>query len=226
MDQKIYHGDLTPSEIAHGLLAFFHRGNYRVQQVGNDEAVTVQIATVNNPISGGQTAMTVRLQKVADGVSVMIGQQAWLVWLQPGNNCYRCLAESVFPSRPFWTTLTQDIESLQLKEKVLQVIDNLARARGADFELSERLRRLVCDYCLTANPLGEPSCIACGAPLGEQQPYTCTHCGFVMKKVNPSARIAGKTPAFPNNQSRRSLDTRRSPESSNQSNKVIIIETG
>lgn len=197
MDQKIYHGDLTPSEIAHGLLAFFHRGNYRVQQVGNDEAVTVQIATVYNPISGGQTAMTVRLQKVADGVSVMIGQQAWFgVAASLGTTAIAAL-RNPFSLLGRLDDLAQDIESLQLKEKVLQVIDNLAQARCADFELSERLRRLVCDYCLTANPLAEPSCIACGAPLGEQQPYTCTHCGFVMKKgesICPNCRQDTRIP--------------------------------
>ncbi len=182
MDQKIYHGDVTPSEIAHGLLAFFHRGNYRVQQVGNDDAITVQIATIHNPISGGQTAMTVRLQKVTDGVSVMIGQQAWFgVAASLGTTAIAALRNPLSILGRL-DDLAQDIESLQLKEKVLQVIDNLARARGADFELSERLRRVVCAYCLTANPPGEPSCIACGAPLGEQQPFTCVYCGFVLKR--------------------------------------------
>jgi predicted amidophosphoribosyltransferase len=40
---------------------------------------------------------------------------------------------------------------------------------------------MVCEYCLTANPVGEPSCIACGAPLGEAQPRTCLNCGFVVR---------------------------------------------
>ncbi len=197
MDQKIYHGDITPSEIAHGLLAFFHRGNYRVQQVGNDEAVTVQIATVQNPISGGQTAMTVRLQKVTDGVSVTIGQQAWFgVAASLGTTAIAAL-RNPFSLLGRLDDLAQDIESLQLKDKVLQVIDNLARASGADFELSERLRRLVCDYCLTANPVGEPSCIACGAPLGEQQPFTCSRCGFVLKRnesICPNCRQDTRIP--------------------------------
>lgn len=197
MDQKIYHGDITPSEIAHGLLAFFHRGNYRVQQVGNDAAVTVQIATVQNPISGGQTAMTVRLQKVTDGVSVTIGQQAWFgVAASLGTTAIAAL-RNPFSLLGRLDDLAQDIESLQLKDKVLQVIDNLARARGVDFELSERLQRLACDYCLTANPVGEPSCIACGAPLGEQQPFTCAHCGFVLKRnesICPNCRQDTRIP--------------------------------
>jgi DNA-directed RNA polymerase subunit RPC12/RpoP len=64
--------------------------------------------------------------------------------------------------------IAQDIESLQLSEDIWKAIDNFANLKGATFELSERLRRIVCEYCNTANPVGEPSCIACGAPLGER----------------------------------------------------------
>jgi DNA-directed RNA polymerase subunit RPC12/RpoP len=60
-------------------------------------------------------------------------------------------------------------------------VDEVARSASASFELSERLKRTVCEYCGTANPVGEPSCIACGAPLGKVQPTTCPHCGFVVK---------------------------------------------
>ena len=77
--------------------------------------------------------------------------------------------------------LAQDIENLQLTEQVWQAIDEAAQAAGASFELSERLRRLVCEYCGTPNKLEEPACIACGAPLGVAQPRTCSHCGFIIK---------------------------------------------
>jgi hypothetical protein len=77
--------------------------------------------------------------------------------------------------------VAQDIESLQISDRIWEVIENVAYAAGASFELSERLRRLVCAFCDTANPVGEPSCIACGAPLGSAQPQTCPHCGFVVK---------------------------------------------
>ncbi|MEJ2601252.1 MAG: zinc ribbon domain-containing protein, partial [Anaerolineales bacterium] len=76
--------------------------------------------------------------------------------------------------------LAQDIDHLQLSDRVWELIEASARAAGATFELSKRLRRLVCSYCRSANPVGEPSCIACGAPLGEEQPDTCPNCGFVL----------------------------------------------
>jgi len=76
--------------------------------------------------------------------------------------------------------LAQDIENIQLKEKVWQTIDRVCATQGASHELSERLKRITCHHCGTANPLGEASCIACGAPLGDAQPATCANCGYVV----------------------------------------------
>ena len=59
-------------------------------------------------------------------------------------------------------------------------IEQAARASGASQELSERLKRVMCEYCRTANPVGQGACLACGAPLGESQPTTCPRCGFVV----------------------------------------------
>jgi hypothetical protein len=77
--------------------------------------------------------------------------------------------------------LAQDIESLQLTEQIWAAIQELARTAAAGHELSERLRRMVCEYCDSANPVGEPRCIACGAPLGDVQPRTCLNCGFIVR---------------------------------------------
>lgn len=62
---------------------------------------------------------------------------------------------------------------------VMQTLKDTAIALGASYEISEHLRRLTCPYCATANPVGDPSCIACGAPLGYRQPVACNNCGFV-----------------------------------------------
>jgi hypothetical protein len=76
--------------------------------------------------------------------------------------------------------IAQDIESLQLSDEVWKVIEAAAHAEGAGFELSERLRRIVCEYCGSANQVGASNCVSCGAPLGGAQPRTCKHCGFVI----------------------------------------------
>jgi DNA-directed RNA polymerase subunit RPC12/RpoP len=143
-------------------------------------------------MSGGQTALTISLQKVEDGLAVQVGKQAWLgvaaslgmtalsAWRNPFNLLNRL------------DDLAQDIENLQPSERVWEVIEGEARKAGASFELSERLRRMVCLYCNTANPVGEACCLACGAPLGSVQPRTCSNCGFVIKTDETTCPNCGR----------------------------------
>lgn len=179
MDQRIYHGKISPHDFAQSLIAHFNRGNLRVQQVGSGQQVGVQIASRQGAESGGQTALGIMMQTVEDGVSVQVGKQAWLgVAASLGMTALAALRNPLSLLNRM-DDLAQDIEYVQLTDEVWRVIDQTARSLKAGHELSERLRRLVCDYCDTPNPVGEPSCIACGAPLGSVQPVACPKCGFV-----------------------------------------------
>ena len=181
MEQRIYHGNLTPSDLGEALIARFNRGNLRAQRFGDDERVIVQIGSRPGTMTGGDTAISVILQNIEDGVAVRLGQQAWLgIAASLGTTALAAL-RSPFNLLGRLDDLAQDVQNLQIDEQVWQAIDEVARSAGASQELSERLRRITCPYCLTANPVGEPSCIACGAPLGEVQPRTCPNCGFVVK---------------------------------------------
>jgi hypothetical protein len=173
MEQRIYHGNLSPNDIARSLIARFNRGNLRAQQLGGGKQIVVQIATRESAMSGGQTALSVTIQDVEDGISVQVGKQAWLsVAASLGYSALAAL-RNPFNLLGRLDDIAQDIENLQVTEDVWSTIDAAAKAAGAGFELSERLRRSVCAYCETANHVGEPSCIACGAPLGNVQPDTC-----------------------------------------------------
>ena len=189
MDKRIYHGDVTPTDLAEALLAAYNRGNLRTQMVGDRNNLKVQIATRPGAASGGQTALTVSLAKVEDGVMVQIGSQAWLgVAASLGQSAIATLLNP-------WNLLgrlddiAQDIENLQMVENVWAVLEKTSQAHGAGKQISARLQRTVRDYCNTANPVGEGSCIACGAPLGQVQPHACPNCGFVVlrgEKTCPS----------------------------------------
>jgi len=181
MEQRIYHGNLSPSDFSETLISHFNRGNLRAQQLGDDDRVIVQIGTRPGAMAGGDTTVSVILQKVEDGVAVQIGQQAWMGIAASLGTTALAAMRNPFNLLGRLDDLAQDIQNLQINEQVWQAIDEVARAAGASTELSNRLRRTVCPYCLTANPVGEPSCIACGAPLGEVQPRTCPNCGFVIK---------------------------------------------
>jgi len=183
MERRILHGNINPNDIAQALMAEFNRGNLYAQTVGQANKLAVQITTRMGAQSGGQTALTISVQKVEDGIMVEIGQQAWLgVAASLGQTAISAL-RNPFSLLGRLDDLAQDIENMQLQEKVWKTIDRAAAALGASHELSERLQRIVCVYCDTANPVGEGSCIACGAPLGDAQPFTCPHCGFVITKA-------------------------------------------
>jgi hypothetical protein len=180
MERKLFHGDLQPMDIARGLVAEFDRGNLRAQVLGDGDDLAVQIATRPGSTSGGPTALTISIRKAADGVWVQSGSHEWLG--TAASLGQTTMAALVNP----WNLLNrlddiaQDVENMQLMERVWASIDRDAQLLGANMQLSDRLRRLVCDYCGTANPVGEASCIACGAPLGSAQPGTCSNCGFLV----------------------------------------------
>ena len=165
--------------MAEALVAEFNRGTIRAQQIGQGEQVVVQIATRPGPASGGPTALTIQLRRVEDGVLAQIGQQAWF-------GVAASLAQTGLGAlRNPWTLLgrlddlAEDIASLGLAERVWDVLTRAAEAAGASHVISERLRRVTCDYCSSANPVGAAACLACGAPLGPEQPIGCPKCGYV-----------------------------------------------
>ena len=181
MERKIYHGKIKPVDIAQALLGEFNQGNMRAQTLGQSDKMIVQIGTRPGASSGGQTAMTVTIQKLDEGIIVEIGQQAWLgVAASLGMSALAAL-RNPFSLLSRLDDIAQDIENLQISERIWQIIAQTVRTAGASTELSDKLKRLTCEYCHAANPVGEASCVACGAPLGKAQPTTCKKCGYVVK---------------------------------------------
>ncbi len=181
MQQRFLHGDIQPAQLAQTLLAEFNRGNLRAQMVPQADGVAVQIATRPGAHAGGHTGITVTLQKVPDGVMVRVGQQEWISTAASLGETTLAALRNPWNLLGRFDDIAQDVENLQLVDRVWSEISRAATAAGATHELSERLRRLTCAYCGTANPVGESSCIACGAPLGDAQPTTCKNCGYVLK---------------------------------------------
>jgi RNA polymerase subunit RPABC4/transcription elongation factor Spt4 len=193
MERKFFHGNIKPVDIAQALLAEFNQGNLRAQILGQSDKMAVQVNSNPGASSGGQTALTITIQSHQDGIMVEVGQQAWLgVAASLGVSALSALRNPLSLLGRL-DDIAQDIENLQLTEKVWAIVGKSVKSMGASVELSDRLKRLVCDYCHAANPVGEASCIACGAPLGMAQPDTCRNCGFVVKKSDktcPSCKVA------------------------------------
>jgi RNA polymerase subunit RPABC4/transcription elongation factor Spt4 len=182
MDRRIFHGNIKPNDIAQSLMAEFNRGNLCAQVLGNKDKMAVQIATRSGAMSGGQTALTISIQTVEDGIMVEVGQQAWLgVAASLGHTAISALRNPLSLLGRL-DDLAQDIENMQLSEKIWKAIDRAATSLKASHALSEKLTRIACRYCDSANPLGEASCLACGAPMGDAHPTTCRSCGFAVSE--------------------------------------------
>jgi hypothetical protein len=192
MERRVFHGSISPEDAARALLAEFNRGNLRAQALGEKKKMVVQIATRPGAASGGDTALTVSLQSFEDGIVAEIGQQAWLgLAASLGTTAFWAL-RNPFSLLGRLDDIAQDIENLQLTERVWQVLGATVHAAGASLALSERLRTVTCEYCGTANPVGEGCCIACGAPMGKAQPGTCRYCGFVIHSGETRCPNCGK----------------------------------
>jgi hypothetical protein len=162
-------------------MAEFNRGTMHAQVLGNKDKMAIQIATRRGTTSGGHTALTINIQAVEDGIMIDLGQQAWLgVAASIGQTAFSAL-RNPFSLLGRLDDLAQDIENIQLNDKVWKVIERAVITLGASYALSEKLTRVCCEFCGAANPLGESNCVACGAPLGDAHPTTCGNCGFVVK---------------------------------------------
>jgi len=193
MEQRIYHGEITPLDVARELQAAFNRGSFRVQVVGDSGVVAVQIATGARVRSGGQTAITVQVRRIEDGVMVQLGEQSWLgIAASVGTTAMSVLFRPLSLIERL-DDIAQDVESIQLSETIWRVIEQTVKGAGASHVLSERLSRLTCEYCGTANPVGAGACMACGAPLGSEQPRACQNCGFVVLAAETKCPNCGAT---------------------------------
>jgi len=180
MNKRIFHGDLTPADLASALQAAFNRSNLFVTTRGAGKRISVQISSRPGARSGGQTALIIYIEKVHDGVHVQLGEQATMgIVASLGQSAWAAI-RNPFSLLGRLDDIAQDIENLQLDDDVWEVITQAAHSAGASHEMSEKLKRLTCAYCEAANPVGAATCVSCGAPLGEEQPGTCLNWGYVI----------------------------------------------
>lgn len=191
MDERTFHGNIIPQDLANALMARFNQGDLRAQQRGRGDKLVVQIGSPSMRRSGGPTAISVQLTRVEDGVHVKLGEQQWLgVAASLGQTALMALLRPASIIGRL-DDVAQDISSLQLADQVMQTLKSTAAGLGASYEISKRLRRLTCPYCGTANPVGDPHCLACGGPLGFEQPIACGNCGYVTEAGNANCPNCG-----------------------------------
>ncbi|MBM4422817.1 MAG: zinc ribbon domain-containing protein [Chloroflexi bacterium] len=182
MTQRIFHGDITPDDLATALEGEFNRGDLRVTRSGGGDEAVVNIHTPSRRSSGGSTALSMTIQKHEDGVLVALGDQEWLGVAASLGQTALSVFQNPMNILGRLDDVAADVDSLKLPEKVWEAIERFVKSKGASKQISERLRTTACPYCKAANAVGATSCVQCGAPLGSVQPGSCANCGFVNVK--------------------------------------------
>ncbi len=172
MEQRIFHGPISPEQLAECLMVHFNQGNLEVIKMGDGNQIAVQIKSKQGRIAGGETALGVTFQAVEDGVAVHVGRQTWAGIVASLGFSALAALRNPFNLIHRLDDITQDLEFLQLTEEVWKTLESNARFIGTGYDISERLKSIACDYCHTANPAAAPNCISCGAPLGKLQPFS------------------------------------------------------
>src|SRR3990172_11441138 len=78
MTQKVFHGDITPDDIANALVGEFNSAEFNTSQAGDDDKIVVHIFKPQWRQSVGNTSLSVSIQKHEDGVLVDMGDQEFL----------------------------------------------------------------------------------------------------------------------------------------------------
>jgi hypothetical protein len=179
-NQRTYHGDITPDDMAAALLAEFSQGNLQARQIGDGRQVLVQIATRAGRHNGGHTGIAVALQPVEDGVNVTVGPQDMLgIAASLGQTALTTVFNPLNLIGRLGD-LAQDVNALNLTDKIWATLEQFARATRSTKSISARLQSVTCPYCSAANRMGAAQCSGCGGPLGDVQPVACLKCGNVM----------------------------------------------
>jgi hypothetical protein len=182
MDQKTYHGEIDPQELADMLVSHFDQGDLTAQKTGRTDRVVVQISTGRHRRRGDpQTSLTVTIAKVEDGVTVTVGEQqvlgiaADLVQTGIGAllNPMSLIGEI--------DDVVRNVSKLNLPDQVWEAIEEYCRSVGAGLGLAPEKVLVSCPFCGVGNPIGVGKCPSCGGSLADVQPITCPKCGQILE---------------------------------------------
>ncbi|WP_069804115.1 zinc ribbon domain-containing protein [Thermogemmatispora onikobensis] len=190
MEQRIYHGTLSPDGLADYLVQTFGQNysylgwggstlNTIAQKIGQGDHVLVQIAQAR-PWSGRlRTALGVSISRVPDGISVSVGQSNWLEGSLPGM----LWGALFFPPLVIFP-LIRSIGAFSFYQDVWQAIETYCTQAQATRISTSTLHGLYCARCGALNDEAAQHCHLCGAALaaspastaGAPELVTCASC--------------------------------------------------
>lgn len=179
MEQRTYHGKVTPQELAAVLLARFNTEAMTATMAGTGDRIVVNVSA--SSVVGGPCSLSVGLSPAPTGVTVTVGPHNILgvaadlleTGLKALINPITLIGEIA--------DVAQDLQRLTLPQQVWETIDHYCQSVGAS--LVPEPSGVTCPYCGVISPLGTGQCPSCGAPLGEYQPVACPKCGKLLPRT-------------------------------------------
>ncbi len=182
MEQRTYRGNIDPEALADALVLQFNGRDLKAQKVGRENHVLVQIASRDWGWGGPQTALTVGLARIEDGVEVSLGQERWLGAVADlAQTGLMALVNPISLINRI-DDIARSVSGLTLPQQVWEAVEHYCDSVGASLGLRAEETMITCPYCGVANPIGAPKCSACGAPLGDAQPLACPRCGLLLNR--------------------------------------------
>ncbi len=179
MEQRVYHGRISPEDVAQALLDEWDQGDTMAQAFGDEGRIIVQIGQRSAGWFSDEPrqALTLGIEPLADGVQVTMGQQQWYK-----NGGIQFIGGGLIGLFPFFFAFPlgqlfggEDDIDQRLPARVWQSIERATGNSGAATGATRRLATIPCPSCGVANAQGAERCSACGASL--TTPSACSNCG-------------------------------------------------
>jgi hypothetical protein len=194
VEQRAYHGELDPHDLARTLAVRFDDGETRaIWMEGEGERAIVQIQSRRVEPGDPTTAVTIHISPTKTGITVSVSEQKVLgvaadmarsgvqAWLNP----MRLLGEI--------DDIARNVRWLGLRGEVWEAVDEYCQNVGSGRGAAGLLSTIVCPYCGTPNDIGAHNCQACRAPLAAVQPIVCSRCGFLNRPEHELCVNCGAT---------------------------------
>jgi ribosomal protein L40E len=180
VEQRAYHGSLSPRDLARALTVRFDAGETRAHwMAGEAGRAVVQVQSRQFERGDPTTAVTVQISPTPTGIVVSVSEQKVLSvaadmarrGVQAWFNPVRLLGDL--------DNIARNVRWLGLRSEVWTAVDEYCRTHGSARGAAGVLMHVACSYCGTPNDIGAQNCKACLAPLTEAQPIVCGRCGFL-----------------------------------------------
>ncbi|NTU75563.1 MAG: zinc ribbon domain-containing protein [Anaerolineaceae bacterium] len=171
--QRMFHGYISAAALADQLAARFRERHMRVSSSAGDATALVQLGSQHG------TPVTVHIAETQGGVLVTMGRDN--DWLDRASDASGMLERAGAGNPLSLLAMVPEVIAELGKDNIVPDIwntinDICALTRSLAGERNAPPNPKVCQYCGTANPDAEESCLACGAALPVNLPRICPKC--------------------------------------------------